>query len=81
MRLDYSPQFLRSWNKAPLQVQRRFEKQAAFLLENLRHPSLRAKKYDEARDIWQARVDGSWRFYFQIRGDTYDLLNITPHPK
>jgi len=81
MRLDYSPQFLRSWNKAPSQVQRRFDKQAAFLLENLRHPSLRAKKYDEARDIWQARVDGDWRFYFQIRGDTYYLLNITPHPK
>jgi hypothetical protein len=33
------------------------------------------------RDIWQARVDGSWRFYFQIRGDIYYLLNITPHPK
>ena len=80
MLLDYSPQFLRSWNKAPLSVQRRFEKQTAFLLENLRHPSLRAKKYDEARDIWQARVDGAWRFYFQIRGDTYYLLNITPHP-
>ena len=80
MRLDYSPQFLRSWDKVPLQVQRRFEKQSAFLLENLRHPSLRAKKYDEARDIWQARVDRAWRFYFQIRGDTYYLLNITPHP-
>jgi mRNA-degrading endonuclease RelE of RelBE toxin-antitoxin system len=81
MRLDYSPQFLRSWDKTPSQVQRRFEKQTAFLLENLRHPSLRAKKYDEAEDIWQARVDGAWRFYFQIKGDTYYLLNITPHPK
>ena len=80
MRLDYSPQFLRSWGKVPLQVQRRFEKQAAFLLENLRHPSLQAKKYDEARDIWQARVDRAWRFYFQIKGDTYYMLNITPHP-
>ena len=59
MRLDYSPQFLRSWDKAPLPVKRRFEKQAAFLLENLRPPSLRAKKYAEARDIWQARVDGA----------------------
>jgi mRNA-degrading endonuclease RelE of RelBE toxin-antitoxin system len=80
MHLDYSPQFLRSWDKVPLQVQRRFEKQAAFLLENLRHPSLRAKKYDEVHDIWQARVDRAWCFYFQIRGDTYYLLNITPHP-
>jgi len=25
-----------------------------------------AKKYDEARGIWQARVDGGWRFYSVI---------------
>lgn len=80
MRLDYSPQFLKTWGGTPPKIQRRFEKQAQFLLQDLRHPSLRAKKYDEARDIWQARVDRAWRFYFQIRGDTYYLLNITPHP-
>jgi mRNA-degrading endonuclease RelE of RelBE toxin-antitoxin system len=81
MRLGYSPQFLKSWDRTPARVQRLFEKQVQFLLENLRHPSLRAKKYDEAQDIWQARIDRAWRFYFQIRGDTYYLLNITPHPK
>lgn len=81
MRLDYSPQFLRSYAKSPSRIQKLFEKQVTLLLQNLRHPSLRAKKYDEARDIWQARVDGGWRFYFQIRGDTYYLLNITAHPK
>ena len=80
MRLDYAPQFLRSYAKAPPLVQRLFDKQAALLLQNLRHPSLRAKKYDEASDIWQARVNQAWRFYFQIRGDTYYLLNITAHP-
>jgi mRNA interferase RelE/StbE len=81
MRLDYSPQFLRSYAKSPSRIQKLFQKQVALLLQDLRHPSLRAKKYDEARNIWQARVDGGWRFYFQIRGDTYYLLNITPHPK
>lgn len=57
------------------------DKQIGFLLTNLRHPSLRAKKYDEAQDIWQARVDGSYRFYFRIKGDTYELLSVIPHPK
>jgi mRNA interferase RelE/StbE len=42
----------------------KFDKQLAFLLSNLRHPSLRAKKYDETNDIWQARVDDDYRFYF-----------------
>jgi hypothetical protein len=54
---------------------------SALLARNLRHPSLRAKKYDEARDIWQARVNGGWRLYFLIRGDLYYLLDMIPHPK
>ena len=41
---------------------------------NLQHPSLRAKKYDEAANIWQARVNDHYRLYFQIRSDTYRIL-------
>jgi len=51
------------------------------LLANLRHPSLHAKKYDESRDLWQARVTGSWRFYFKIIGQVYRLEEIKAHPK
>jgi mRNA-degrading endonuclease RelE of RelBE toxin-antitoxin system len=57
-----------------------FAKQLAFLLNDLGRPSLRAKKYDEANDIWQARVNRSWRFYFLIHGDEYVILSIIPHP-
>ncbi len=49
--------------EAPLEVQKPFDKQAQLLAQNLRHPSLRAKKYDEA-DLWQGRVNRDWRFYF-----------------
>jgi mRNA-degrading endonuclease RelE of RelBE toxin-antitoxin system len=81
MRLLYSERLLRSYEEAPREVQRAFDKQVQFLAENLRHPSLRAKKYDETRGIWQARVTGSWRFYFTIEGDAYHLHDIIPHPK
>jgi mRNA interferase RelE/StbE len=50
------------------EVRKAFAKKLGFLLNQLGHPSLRAKKYDAARDIWQARVNRSWRFYFVIRG-------------
>jgi len=62
-------------------VKKAFDKQTRILLDNLRHPSLRAKKYDEARDIWQARINRDWRFYFVITGDTDLILNVTRHPK
>ena len=42
---------------APVRIRKAFHKQLAFLERDLRHPSLHAKKYDEARDIWQARVN------------------------
>jgi len=81
MRLEYSPHFLRSYNKAPERIRRAFDKQAAFLLKDLQHPSLRAKKYGTQGDEWQARVTGVWRFYFTIEGDIYRLHEIRAHPK
>jgi mRNA-degrading endonuclease RelE of RelBE toxin-antitoxin system len=60
-------------------IQNKFWKQLNFLLHDLRHPSLQAKKYDETRGIWQARVDQKIRFYFLIEDDTYVLLNIKRH--
>jgi hypothetical protein len=40
-----------------------FERQGQFLLQNLRHPSLRAKKYAEARDIWQLAFSSRSGFF------------------
>jgi len=58
-----------------------FWKQAGFLLSSLHHPSLRAKKYEGADDVWQARVNRDWPFYFKIIDDKYYLVDITAHPK
>jgi plasmid maintenance system killer protein len=66
---------------SPPEIQRLFGKQLANLLRDLRHPSLRAKKYDEKRKLWQARVNDDWRFFFTIEGDLYVLRAITPHPR
>jgi mRNA-degrading endonuclease RelE of RelBE toxin-antitoxin system len=81
MRIRRTSHFVRSYDKAPKEIQQVFDKQALLLLENLRHPSLHAKKYDEGKDRWQARVTRDWRFYFKIEGDTYVLQDITRHPK
>jgi mRNA interferase RelE/StbE len=81
MQLHYTERFRRSYESAPPSVRRAFERRAAFLVHDLQYPSLRAKKYDETHDIWQARVNDMWRFYFQIEGDTYLLLDIMRHPK
>lgn len=81
MHAVYTQRFLESYADAPSAVQRAVDRRIALLLQNLRHPSLQAKKYDESRDIWQARVNGGWRLYFKIEGDAYHLIDVIPHPK
>ena len=81
MKVVLSDHASESLQDAPVSVRRAFEKQLQFLLTNLLHPSLHAKKYDQARDIWQARVNKDWRFYFTIADDTYRIEKIIPHPK
>jgi len=66
---------------APLPVQKAFIKQINYLVRNLNHPSLHAKKFDEAKGRWQARVNDDWRFYFTIDRDTYRITEIIPHPQ
>ena len=63
----------------PETIRKKVDKQIQHLLQNLRHPSLRAKKYGGTNDVWQARIDRKYRFYFKIEGDTYLLLTITMH--
>lgn len=81
MKSKLTVHFVRSFDTVPHEIQRAFDKQSKMLLDNIRHPSLRAKKYDESSGIWQARVTGDWRFYFLIEKDTYVLLEIKKHPK
>jgi hypothetical protein len=62
-------------------IRKAFDKQARLLAADLLHPSLCAKKYNESNDIWQARVNKAWRFYFKIDDDTYVITRIVTHPK
>lgn len=81
MKVIFSDRFQQSYQASPIAIQRAFDRKLDLLLKNLRHPSLHAKKYDEGRGVWQARVTLGWRFYFTIEDDAYHLHDIIPHPK
>ena len=81
MKIKYYPGFKDSLRYFPKEVREKFYKQVNYLLRNIRYPSLRAKKYDESRGIWQARIDKNVRFYFLIKDDVYILLDIRKHQK
>lgn len=81
MKATYSEGFIDALELAPQAVQKAFYKQLRFLVDNLRHPSLHAKKFNESIGLWQARVNYNWRFYFTIEGNEYRLHDIKIHPK
>ena len=81
MKIQYCSGFKDDFRHFSKEIREKFYRQIEHLLRDINYPSLRAKKYDEARGIWQARVDKSIRFYFLIQDDVYILLEIKKHPK
>lgn len=81
MKWQHSNRSREDYAGAPMQIRKAFDKQVRLLAENRLHPSLRAKKYSESLDLWQARVNRDWRFYFMVVNDTYVIARIVPHPK
>jgi mRNA interferase RelE/StbE len=81
MKWQHTKRSKEDYDQAPSSVQRAFDKQVRLLAHDLLYPSLHAKKYDEPANLWQARVNKGWRFYFQIDQDTYIVTRIIPHPK
>lgn len=79
MNFRYAPNFKNKLRRFSKQIRKKFYEQADNLLNDLRHPSLRAKKFDEAYSVWQARVNRNIRFYFLIEKDTYIFIDIKKH--
>jgi mRNA-degrading endonuclease RelE of RelBE toxin-antitoxin system len=81
MNIRFTARARRDLDNLSPQLKMQLAKQLDLLTANLRHPSIQAKKYDEANDIWQGRVNRDYRFYFQIIADEYVIVRIIPHPK
>lgn len=81
MNSQSTPEFDEQYATLPEELKKKFKKQLRFLLANPRHSSLQSKKYGGAADVFQARVDQHYRFFFEVKTDYYLLLSIGPHPK
>ena len=83
MKIRLSQRAEQDYRDLPEREKKDFKKQIQFLMQDLRHPSLRAKRYDIKGDhaLWQARVNQRYRFYFHIEDDVVSILMIKDHPK
>ena len=79
MRIQMTKPFDGDYNSLPKGMKERANKQFTLLLENPRHPFLRLKKIKGHSTIWEGRITESYRFTFQISGETYLLRRIGTH--
>ena len=76
IRLDL---FKKDYKKLSLDIQKQADKKITLLFTNFHHPSLRIKKIQGTKNIWEGRVTKSIRFTFQIIKDTFILRRIGRH--
>jgi mRNA-degrading endonuclease RelE of RelBE toxin-antitoxin system len=79
MKLVFTKPFVRAYRDLPERIKRLTDKQLGLLLNNPQHPSLALKKMQDPREIWEGRITESYRFTFQIVGDTYVLRRVGTH--
>ncbi len=79
MKLIFTKTFVRNYQKLPEEIQKAADKQLELFSSNPSHPSLKTKKMNDPRGIWEARVTKSYRMTFQIEGDTYIFRKIGTH--
>jgi mRNA-degrading endonuclease RelE of RelBE toxin-antitoxin system len=79
MKIAFTHNFVREYQKLPQEIQKAVDKQLELLMANPRHPSLNLKKMQDPRRIWECRVTFSYRFTFQIENDTYILRKVGTH--
>ena len=79
MKIEFTKTFIKEYRKLPAGIQKITDKNLALLLSNSKHPSLHVKKMNDPRNIWEGRVTDSYRFTFQIKGDTCFLRRIGTH--
>lgn len=81
MKVALTRRAARDLDRLSRQLQAQVRKQFELLLSDVRHPSLRVKKYGGEHDLWQGRVNRDYQFFFTVEDDTYLVLAIVPHPK
>jgi len=79
MQIFFTRSFKKDYKKLPSNIQKAVDKQLSWLLENPNHPSLKLKKMQDPRDIWEGRVTHGYRFTLQIKDDQCIMRRVGTH--
>jgi mRNA-degrading endonuclease RelE of RelBE toxin-antitoxin system len=75
----YSKKFKKDYRSLPKDIQKLADKQLAHLFKNPGHPSLKTKKMQDPREIWEGRINYAYRFTFHWKRKICVLRRIGTH--
>ncbi len=81
MEILFTEQFDQAYEKLTNAEKRSVRKALALLGDNQKHPSLRGKKMEGTKNIWEARPSKRLRMTFEMAGETILMRNVGEHDK
>jgi mRNA-degrading endonuclease RelE of RelBE toxin-antitoxin system len=79
MEIQLTKSFEDDYRELPKILQKAVDKKLLLLLENFKYPSLRAKKMDGYKNIWEARISQGYRLTFSISDTVYIIRRVGAH--
>lgn len=79
MKLIQTKRFKKDYKKLPPNLQKRTDEKLRYLLQDITHPSLRIKRVQKYKDIFEGRITKGYRFLFAINSDGYILYRAGKH--
>ena len=79
MQLIQTTHFKRDYKKLPPSIQKKTDEKLKLLVQNLSHPSLRVKRVQKYKGVFEGSITRDYRFFFQITTEGYVLLRVGKH--
>jgi mRNA interferase RelE/StbE len=79
MRVEFTTRFERAYAALEVNQAEQVDKALRLLAADPRYPSLRVKKMEGRKGVWEARASESLRLTFEMRGDSILLRNVGLH--
>jgi len=79
MPIQFTERFAKQYERLPKTMQKKVDKALTVLGDNPKHPSLRVKKMEGRKDIWEARPSKRLRMTFEMAGGTIVMRNVGKH--
>jgi mRNA-degrading endonuclease RelE of RelBE toxin-antitoxin system len=79
MEIRLTSSFEADYKELPRILQKTVDRKLLLLLENFKYPSLRVKKMDGYKNVWEIRVSRGYRLTFSISDTAYIIRRVGPH--